>query len=100
VLGFALGRAAAQDQAAQGAVLLFLYSLGLGVPFMVTGLAFGRLAGALNWVKRHSTAITATSAVALGFFGVLLVMNQFTWLTIKLQQALDSVGLDWMVTLG
>ena len=100
VLAFALGRAAAQEQAAQGAILLFLYSVGLGIPFMATGLAFGRLAGALNWVKRRSTAITASSALALGFFGVLLAMNQFTWLTVKLQQALTSVGLDWMVTLG
>jgi hypothetical protein len=67
---------------------------------MVTGLAFGRLAGALNWVKRHSTAITASSALALGFFGVLLVMNRFVWLTAKLQDGLNSVGLGRLVRLG
>ena len=100
VLGFALGRAAAQETTTQGAVLLLFYSLGLGIPFMATGLAFGRLAGALNWVKRHSTAITASSAVALGFFGVLLVMNQFTWLTAKLSEGLQAIGLERLLTLG
>jgi cytochrome c-type biogenesis protein len=100
VLGFALGRAAAQETTTQGALLLFFYSLGLGVPFMATGLAFGRLAGALDWVKRHSTAITATSAVALGFFGLLLALDQFTWLTVKLQEGLSAIGLKRLVTLG
>ena len=100
VLSFALGRAAAQDQAAEGALLLLFYSIGLGIPFMATGLAFGRLAGALNWVKRHSTAITASSALALAFFGILLTMNQFTWLTAKLSDGLRAVGLDRLVELG
>jgi cytochrome c-type biogenesis protein len=100
VLGFALGRAAAQETATQGAFLLLFYSVGLGIPFMATGLAFGRLAGALNWVKRHSTAITASSALALGFFGVLLAMNQFTWLTAKLSEGLSAIGLERLLTLG
>ena len=100
VLGFALGRAAAQETATQGAVLLLFYSVGLGIPFMATGLAFARLAGALNWVKRHSTAITASSALALGFFGVLLAMNQFTWLTVKLSEGLQAIGLGRLLTLG
>ena len=65
---------------------------------MATGLAFGRLAGAMNWVKRHSTAITASSALALGFFGVLLAMNRFVWLTAKLQDGLNSVGLGRLVS--
>ena len=64
-----------------------------GSRFMPPGLAFGRLAGALDWVKRHSTAITASSALALGFFGVLLAMDRFTWLTAKLQEGLQAIGL-------
>ena len=100
VLSAVLGKAATQGEATQGALLLLFYSAGLGIPFMAAGLAFGRLAGALNWVKRHSTAITATSALALGFFGVLLTLNKFTWLTVKLQNGLDAVGLDRLITLG
>jgi cytochrome c-type biogenesis protein len=100
VLGAVLGKAATQSEATQGAILLLFYSAGLGIPFMVTGLAFARLAGALNWVKRHSTAITASSALALGFFGVLLALNQFTWLTVKLQDGVRAIGLGRLLTLG
>jgi cytochrome c-type biogenesis protein len=100
VLAAVLSKAATQSEATQGAILLLFYSAGLGIPFMLTGLAFGQLAGALNWVKRHSTAITASSALALGFFGVLLVMNRFVWLTAKLQDGLNSMGLGRLVRLG
>jgi len=100
VLGAVLGKAATQSEATQGAILLLFYSAGLGIPFMLMGLAFGRLASAMNWVKRHSTAITASSALALGFFGVLLVMNKFVWLTAKLQDGLNAMGLGRLVRLG
>jgi cytochrome c-type biogenesis protein len=100
VLGAVLSKAATQSEATQGAVLLLFYSAGLGIPFMATGLAFGRLASALNWVKRHSNAITASSALALGFFGFLLVTNQFTWLTVKLQDGVRAIGLGRLLTLG
>jgi cytochrome c-type biogenesis protein len=100
VLSAVLGKAATQGEATQGAILLLFYSAGLGIPFMATGLAFGRLAGALNWVKRHSTGITVSSALALGFFGVLLALNQFTWLTVKMQDGLRSIGLGRLLTLG
>ena len=41
VLGGVLTLAAGEDTVAKGAALLFIYSLGLGVPFVVTGLGFG-----------------------------------------------------------
>jgi cytochrome c-type biogenesis protein len=100
VLSAVLGKAATQGEATQGAILLLFYSAGLGIPFMAAGLAFGRLAGAMTWVKRHSNAITATSALALGFFGVLLALNKFTWLTAKLSSALNAMGLERLITLG
>ncbi|HEY4408333.1 MAG TPA: cytochrome c biogenesis protein CcdA [Acidimicrobiia bacterium] len=100
VLGAVLLQAGTSHTAARGALLLLFYSAGLGIPFMATGLAFGRLAGALNWVKRHSAAVTATSAVALGFFGVLLTMNRFVWLTQHLQSGMNHLGLGRLLTLG
>jgi cytochrome c-type biogenesis protein len=53
VLTSILALAASRGDAGQGATLLAVYSAGLGLPFLVTGLAFGRLAGTLGWVKRH-----------------------------------------------
>ncbi len=100
VLGSVLAVAGSQGRAWEGASLLAVYSLGLGVPFLVTGLALGRLAGTFDWVKRHFTALILVSSVSLAFFGVLLTLNRLTWVTSQLQQALRDVGLGRLVNLG
>jgi len=89
-----------QARAVQGATLLAAYALGLGVPFLAAGLAFGRMAGAFGWVRRHYAAITITSACALGFFGVLLTLNRLTWVTSQLQDVMRHLGLGRLVFLG
>lgn len=100
VLTSILAVPASRGDAGQGAALLAVYSAGLGVQFLVTGLAFGRLAGALGWMKRHVQGLTITSSFALAAFGVLLVMDRLVWLTGELQQGLDAVGLGALVELG
>jgi cytochrome c-type biogenesis protein len=100
VLGSVLAIAATQDGAARGGLLLAVYSAGLGVPFLITGLAFQRVVGALAWTKRHSVGIVSGSAVLLGAFGLLLVFDQLTWLTLRLQSAADALGVGWLVRLG
>jgi cytochrome c-type biogenesis protein len=100
VLTSVLALAAKEQEAGKGAVLLAAYSLGLGVPFMATGLAFGRLAGALGWMKRHSTRVTAVSATALALFGLLLAFDRMVWLTNELNYALESIGLGRLRFLG
>jgi cytochrome c-type biogenesis protein len=100
VLGSVLAVAATQGQAWRGGLLLAVYSLGLGVPFLAAGLAFGRVAGAFAWVKRHFVGISLASAVSLGFFGVLLVLNRLVWVTTQTQRALDAMGLSRLIRLG
>jgi len=100
VLGSIFGIAATQDRVWAGASLLAVYSLGLGLPFLVTGLALGRLGGALGWVKRHFPVIVGGAAAVMLAFGVLLMLDQLTWLTSELQQALDGTPLEWLVELG
>jgi cytochrome c-type biogenesis protein len=100
VLGSILGIAATQGRAAAGATLLAAYSLGLGVPFLATGLALGRLTTTFSRIKRHLAALVLTAAVALGGFGVLLVFNQLAWVTSRVQDGLDAIGLDRFITLG
>src|SRR5262249_58112833 len=100
VLASILAVAATQQRVWAGATLLAVYSLGLGVPFLVTGLALGRLAGALAWVKHHYTALVITAAASLAFFGVLLVFNQLTWVTSRMQDALRAVGLERLANPG
>jgi cytochrome c-type biogenesis protein len=100
VLTSVLAVASTEQRAAQGAALLGIYSLGLGVPFLATGLLFGQLAGAFGWVKEHFTALTAVAAGALAGFGVLLTLNRLASVTSELQHALDLVGLHRLTTLG
>ena len=69
---------ASQGSTARGSLLLLCYSAGLGLPFLLVGLGVGRLMGAVGWVKRHHTAITAASGSLLVVVGVLLVSGQFT----------------------
>jgi cytochrome c-type biogenesis protein len=84
----------------KGAVLLAAYALGLGVPFLITGLALGRVTGALRFVKRHFGALIIGSSIVLAFFGVLLVFDSLSTLTSHLQRALDRAGPEWLVKLG
>ncbi|HEY3701242.1 MAG TPA: cytochrome c biogenesis protein CcdA [Acidimicrobiales bacterium] len=100
ILASVLAVAASQGRSLEGATLLAFYSLGLGVPFLVTGLAFGRLAGAFDWVKRHFAVLTFSSAVVLAGFGILLALDRLTWVTTQLQTALQAVGLGRLVSLG
>jgi cytochrome c-type biogenesis protein len=100
VLGSVLAVAATRGRVADGTALLAAYSAGLGVPFLVAGLAFSHLTATFAWVKRHFSALTLTSAVALAFFGVLLAFNRLTWVTSQLQSALRAIGLGRLVTLG
>ena len=100
VLGSVLAVAATQGEALSGGLLLAAYSAGLGIPFLATGLAFGRLIGAFAWVRRHFTALTLVSATSLAFFGVLLALNRLTWVTSQLQSALGQIGLERLVYLG
>jgi cytochrome c-type biogenesis protein len=100
ILSSVLVVAANKDQVAQGTLLLLAYSAGLGLPFLLTGLAFGRLTSAFGWVKRHTVALTMVSALSLCFFGILLTFNRLTWVTSRLQETAQALGLDWLVNLG
>lgn len=100
VLGSVLAVAASQEAPGRGAALLVVYSLGLGVPFMACGLAFGRLTRMLAFVRRHATTLNIASATTLACFGVLLTFNRLIWVTTELQAALRGIGMDDLVTLG
>ena len=62
-----------EGTAARGAVLSVAYSLGLGIPFLVAGLAYRRSLGAIRWVRRHQAWVTRLGGVMLVAVGLLLV---------------------------
>lgn len=96
VLGTVLSAAATTDTLGRGISLLVVYSLGLGVPFVVAGVAFGRLGGVFGWVKRHYRVINITAGAMLVAFGVLLATNRITRMASALINFLDAAGLDWL----
>jgi len=100
ILGSILGIAASQKRVWAGGTLLAAYSIGLGLPFLVTGLALDRVSGALGWVKRHYVGIVVGSAIVLGGFGLLLMFDELSRLTGDLQRYLIDVHMDWLVNLG
>jgi cytochrome c-type biogenesis protein len=93
VLGGVLGLAATRATLASGLVLLVAYSLGLGVPFLATGLAFGHLTEVMARVRRRLGVINAVAGVLLMAFGVLLLTGNLHWVTAAVSHALSAVGL-------
>jgi cytochrome c-type biogenesis protein len=96
VLGPVLDQAARSDQLNRGVALLFSYSLGLGVPFVLTGLAFGRMTTVFSWVKRHYRVINLVAGLALAGFGVLLLTHRIHWLSNRVLDAMDALHLTWL----
>jgi cytochrome c-type biogenesis protein len=93
-LGAVLGLAASSEQAsaARGAVLSVAYCLGLGIPFLVTGLAFGRTMTALAAVKRHGQAVMVAGGLMLVLLGVLQVTGVWTELLEQVQVRFGATG--------
>ena len=75
ILAIALNTATAW----RGASLLAIYSLGLGLPFLIIGAAFDSLAPALKRIQRYSKAIHIVSGLLLIIIGILVVTNNIIW---------------------
>lgn len=71
--------------AARGGVLAVAYCVGLGLPFVLTALAFGRAMSVFGWVRRHHLAITRTGGLMLVGIGVLLVTGLWSDLTVAMR---------------
>lgn len=69
-LGSALALASQSGHVMLGMGMLLAYSLGLGVPFLLSAVLIDQLKGAFNWVKRNYTVINAISGSLLIVVGV------------------------------
>ena len=93
VLGAILVLAGSTATAAQGAVLLLAYSLGLAVPFVIAGIAFSHVMGPFRWLRDHYVAIRSASGALLVTVGLLLFFDRIWGLSVGFNRALDTVGL-------
>ena len=75
VLGFILTLAAGQESVSQGVTLLLLYSMGLGIPFLLMALSLDRFFHLFARVKNHFKAIEIASGLLLVGVGILIVFD-------------------------
>ncbi len=92
VLATILTAAAATQTVAWGAILLALYSLGLGLPFIALALGMHRGKGSLRWLRVHGQTIERFGGVVMVFVGVLFVSGRWGALFLPLQRYFARFG--------
>lgn len=81
ILGGILGVAATRDTVFQGMFLLAIYSAGLAIPFLITGLGVSQFLKFYARFRSHLHAVEVFSGVLLIAIGVLMALNRFTVLS-------------------
>ncbi|MEF2836358.1 MAG: cytochrome c biogenesis protein CcdA [Oscillospiraceae bacterium] len=71
-LGSALMLASQQGHVLEGMAMLLCYSLGLGIPFLLSAVLIDKLKGAFNWIKMHYDAVNRVCGGILVLIGVLM----------------------------
>ena len=79
-LGSALMLASQQGHVAEGMLMLLAYSLGLGIPFVLSALLIDYLKSAFNWVKQNYKYINMISGILLVLIGILMATGTMGWL--------------------
>ncbi|MER6535181.1 cytochrome c biogenesis protein CcdA [Streptomyces sp900105755] len=74
-----------QGSAGRGAILTVAYCLGLGVPFVLTAVAFRKALGAFGWVKRHYVWVMRIGGTMMIVTGVLLLTGAWDSLVQEMQ---------------
>jgi cytochrome c-type biogenesis protein len=87
-LGAIINLSLNEGTAGRGAVLSGCYALGLGVPFVVAGVAYERMLGAVRFVRDHQAWVTRLGGLMMITVGVLLLTGWWdyvvTWLQLQL----------------
>ena len=71
-LGSALMLASQQGHVVEGMVMLLAYSLGLGIPFVLSAVLIDYLKSAFNWIKKHYAVINTICGGLLILIGILM----------------------------
>jgi cytochrome c-type biogenesis protein len=81
ILAGILVMASQLETVGQGILLLTVYTLGLGIPFLLVGLAFGPLSRWLRRMNRYLGAVSVISGVLLVLMGIFLFTDSLTFLS-------------------
>ncbi|TDU90682.1 cytochrome c-type biogenesis protein [Kribbella voronezhensis] len=91
-LGTVMGLATTEGSTARGATLAFVFSLGLGLPFIIAALAFRRMLGAVAWVRKHQLLVIRIGGVLMIAVGLLLLTGVWDSMTADLRQWVAQFG--------
>ena len=94
-LGSVLALAMTTETLGRGMALLAFYSLGLGVPFILSAIAISAFLSSFDRLRRHFKAIKIASGVILIAMGILLVTDSMTLLTSYILITWESVKKLW-----
>jgi len=78
VLAGILTAAASVQSAMRGALLLFTFSVGMGIPFVLLALGYSRSLRGFEWLRRHGRAVERGGGLVLIAIGLLMVTG--TWI--------------------
>lgn len=92
-LGAILSLAAQEGSVARGTLLLGVYALGLGLPFLLAALFISRAMGLMNRLKRHMKWIERAMGALLLIVGVALLTGAFTDFSWWLLEVFDALGI-------
>jgi len=68
----------------RGVLLLWVYSLGLAVPFLLTSIGIGRFLSFYGWFRHHLHTVEVISGAILIAIGGLIITGHFAWLSSRL----------------
>jgi len=84
-----------EGTAARGAFLSAVYALGLGLPFVVAGLAYEKALSAIGWIRRHQVWVMRAGGLMLVAVGVLLITGWWAeavnWVQVRLVEDSGTV---------
>ncbi|MDX1780226.1 MAG: cytochrome c biogenesis protein CcdA [Thalassovita sp.] len=92
-LGAILSLAASEASLARGTLLLAVYAIGLGVPFLLVAAFLPRLAGVMGWMKRHMEQIEKIMGLLLWTIGLLMLTGGFSAFSYWLLEHFPSLAL-------
>src|SRR5919198_1091928 len=92
VLASILALASRGSTAAEGSLLLLVYSVGLAVPFLLLGVGFDRVMGASRWLRDRFGLLRVLSGGILVGLGLLLFFDRFWWLNVVFNRTFEFFG--------
>ncbi len=95
VLATILFFASTSESLTSGALLLSIYSLGLGLPFIISGLVITKALRAFTFIKRNYVLYKYVVGITLIIVGTLMLTNNLYFINIYGQKIFDYIGINY-----